>query len=106
MGVWEGPLLSLWVCCATVPDSQGRWGGEGLLLCALPGLMAFFLSPGVALAPSWVGGYSLLCISMKGCRPCLARPRALTSLVMLVDALSMDLRAERRSRLRVDGPLV
>ena len=48
----------------------------------------------------------MLHISVDGCRPCLVRPRAMASLVMLVDALGMDLRAERRSRLRADAPLV
>lgn len=43
---------------------------------------------------------------MDSYRPCIGRPRAMTPLVRLVDALSMDLRAERRIRLRADAPLV
>lgn len=48
----------------------------------------------------------MLYSSMDGYRPCVGRPRAMTPLVMLVDALSMDLRTERRIRLKADVPLV
>lgn len=48
----------------------------------------------------------MLCISMDGYRPCVGRPRAMTPPVMLVDALIVDLRTERRIRLRADVPLV
>lgn len=36
----------------------------------------------------------------------MGKPRAMTPLAMLVDALHMDLRAERRIRLKADTPLV